>query len=162
MRQIFSQLRPLALGLVLAAFGLVLATGQGHAQLAPPPGYYKDQKVVYHNDGGTPDNAAYFRKLLTNIRNHVNAVGKDHIEVRVVDHGDGLILFQLANQDADLAKRIDALKADGVKFLICGRTLAERHIDWHTLYGVKEGDLVPSGVAELARLQGMGYVYIHP
>jgi intracellular sulfur oxidation DsrE/DsrF family protein len=25
-----------------------------------------------------------------------------------------------------------------------------------------EADIVPSGVAELARLQGMGFVYIHP
>jgi hypothetical protein len=32
----------------------------------------------------------------------------------------------------------------------------------HTLYGVKQEDLVPSGVAELARLQLMGFQYIHP
>lgn len=162
MRQIFSRLRPIALFVVLAAFGIAFAPSHGMAQMQAPPGYYKDQKVVYHNDGGAPDNAAYFRKLLTNIRNHVSAVGKDHVEIRVVDHGDGVILFQLANQDADFAKRIDALKAMGVKFLICGNTLSERHIDWHTLYGVKESDLVPSGVAELARLQGMGFAYIHP
>ncbi len=30
------------------------------------------------------------------------------------------------------------------------------------LYGVKDEDIVPSGVAEIARLQGLGYVYIHP
>jgi hypothetical protein len=30
------------------------------------------------------------------------------------------------------------------------------------LYRVKPEDVVPSGVAELARLQGMGFVYIHP
>ena len=30
------------------------------------------------------------------------------------------------------------------------------------LYGVKDADVVPSGVAELARLQGQGFVYIHP
>ena len=89
-------------------------------------------------------------------------MGKDHIQLRVVDHGDGLVLFQLANQDHDLAARIDALKAEGVKFLICNNTLTERHIDWHTLYGVKQGDIVPSGVAEISRLEGMGYLYIHP
>lgn len=145
---------------ILAA--VLLGITPAGAQMTPPPGYYKDQKVVYHNDGGAPDNAAYFRKLLTNIKNHIDAVGKDHVEIRVVDHGDGLILFQMANKDPDLAHRIDALKAEGVKFLICSNTLRERHIDWHTLYGVKEDDLIPSGVAELARLQQMGYVYIHP
>lgn len=152
-------LRPL----LLAAFGAVLTIGAARAQ-APgvPPGYYTDQKVVYENDGGSPDNAAYFRKLLTNVKNHVAAVGKDHIQLRVVDHGEGVALLQMANQDHDLAARIDALKAEGVKFLVCNNTLSERHIDWHTLYGVKQSDIVPSGVAELARLQGMGYSYIHP
>lgn len=30
------------------------------------------------------------------------------------------------------------------------------------LYGLKGVDIVPSGVAEIARLQGQGYVYEHP
>ena len=127
-----------------------------------PAGYYKDQKVVYHNDGGSPENKVYFKRLLNNIKNHVEAVGKDHLDLRVVDHGDGLILFQAANDDKELASRVETLKAQGVKFLICNNTLTERKIDWHTLYGVKQDDIVPSGVAELARLQGMGFVYIHP
>ena len=130
--------------------------------LAAPPGYYTDQKVVYHNDGGWPDNATYFSHLLRNLHNHIAAVGKDHVEIRVVDHGDGVILFQLAKTEPKFAQAIDALKADGVRFLICQNTLNERHIDWHTLYGVKQDDIVPSGIAELARLQGMGFVYIHP
>ena len=132
------------------------------AAAAPPAGYYTDQKVVYHNDGGFPDNLTYFRRLLNNLRNHVAAVGKDHVEIRVVDHGDGLILFQMAKTDEKLAQAIDARKADGVRFLICQNTLDERKIDWHTLYGVTEPDIVPSGVAELVRLQLMGFVYVHP
>jgi intracellular sulfur oxidation DsrE/DsrF family protein len=144
----------------LLSLGLLLASVV--ASRAAPPGYYTDQKVVYHNDGGWPDNATYFRRILNNLRNHVAAVGKDHVEIRVVNHGDGIILFQLAQTDEKLAHAIDARKADGVKFLICQNTLDERKIDWHTLYGVQEADIVPSGVAELARLQGMGFVYVHP
>ncbi len=49
-----------------------------------------------------------------------------------------------------------------MRFLICANTLKERQIDWHSLYGVTQNDIVPSGAAELARLQGMGFVYIHP
>ena len=128
---------------------------------ATPAGYYQDQKVVYHNDGGGPDNAAYFKRMLNSIKNHIEAVGKDHIEIRVVDHGAGVDLFQMAQTDKLLAGQIDYLRAQGVRFLICANTLKERQIDWHTLYGVKEDDIVPSGVAELARLQGMGFVYIH-
>jgi len=148
---------------VAVSFALLLsvfiATG---ARAAVPPGYYADQKVVYHNDAGGPDNATYFRRVLNNLRNHVAALGKDHIEIRVVDHGDGVIMLSMASTDEKLAQLIDARKADGVRFLVCQNTLDERHIDWHTLYGVSEDDIVPSGVAEIVRLQMMGFTYVHP
>lgn len=145
------------LAIVMAvAMGLDLGTAQ-----AAPPGYFKDQKVVYYNDGGYPDNTAYFKMMLTNIRNNIEAVGKGHIQVRVVDLGAGVDLFITTNTNPDLASRIDALKAEGVKFLICNNALKGRKIDSHTLYGVKESDIVPSGVAELIRLQQMGFFYIH-
>lgn len=144
------------------SFTLLLTAISATSVLAAPANYFKDQKVVYHNDGGGPDNATYFRKILTNLKNHVAAVGKDHVQIRVVDHGDGVIMLQMAKTDEKLAQLIDARKAEGVRFLICQNTLEERNIDWHTLYGVTKEDLVPSGVAELARLQMMGYVYVHP
>ncbi len=144
------------------SFALLMTAMTATGVWAAPPGYYTDQKVVYHNNGGSPDNAAYFRKLLTNLRNHIAAVGKDHVQIRVVDHGDGIVLLQLAKTDEKLAEMVDARKAEGVRFLVCQNTLDERKIDWHTLYGVSEDDIVPSGVAELARLQIMGFSYIHP
>jgi uncharacterized protein len=144
------------------SFALLLTAMFATGVWAAPAGYYTDQKVVYHNDGGGPDNATYFRKLLNNLRNHVAALSKDHVEIRVVDHGDGVVMLQMAKTDEKLAQAIDARKAEGVRFLICQNTLDERNIDWHTLYGVSQQDIVPSGVAELARLQIMGFVYIHP
>ncbi|WP_414684741.1 DsrE family protein [Methylosinus sp.] len=140
---------------------MVLASGLGWRAMAEPADYYKDQKVVYHNDGGGPDNAAYFKRMLNSIKNHIEAVGERHVEIRVVDHAGGVELFQLANADKELAARLDALKAQGVRFLVCANTLRERNIDRRTLYGVAESDIVPSGVAELARLQALGFVYIH-
>ncbi len=101
-------------------------------------------------------------RLLNSIHNHIEAVGKEHVEIRVVDHGGGLELFQLANTNKELASRLDDLRGARVRFLICANTLKERQIDWHSLYGVTQNDIVPSGAAELARLQGMGFVYIHP
>jgi uncharacterized protein len=144
------------------SFALLLTAMFATGVWAAPAGYYTDQKVVYHNDGGGPDNATYFRRLLNNLRNHVAALGKDHVEIHVVDHGDGVVMLQMAKTDEKLAQAIDARKAEGVRFLICQNTLDERNIDWHTLYGVSQQDIVPSGVAELARLQIMGFVYIHP
>jgi intracellular sulfur oxidation DsrE/DsrF family protein len=93
---------------------------------AAPAGYYRDQKVIYHNDGGGPDNAAYFKRMLNSIKNHIEAVGKDHIEIRVVDHSAGVDLFQIAQTDKLLAGQIDYLRAQGVRFLICANTLKER------------------------------------
>ncbi|GJD87157.1 hypothetical protein BHAOGJBA_0657 [Methylobacterium hispanicum] len=147
----------LMIAVVLATLGL----GEAHAGSEAPAGYYADQKVVYHNDGG-PDGATYFKRLLGNLRNHIEAVGKSHVEIRVVSHGDGVALFQSAASDREVAARIDALKGMGVRFLVCAYTLRERKIDRGTLYGVTEDDVVPSGAAELARLQGMGFAYIHP
>jgi intracellular sulfur oxidation DsrE/DsrF family protein len=71
-------------------------------------------------------------------------------------------MFQDVTRDQKLAQAIDDRKADGVRFLICQNTLDERKIDWHTLYGVTEQDIVPSGIAELVRLQKMGFTYVHP
>jgi hypothetical protein len=148
---------------ILLAFAISLVGFKAYSIENPTPGYYKAQKVVYHNDGGTPDNAAYSKRMLNSMKNHVEAMaaGKAKLEIRVVSHSGGVEMFQLANTDKDIAGRIDALKASGVRFLICNNTLKERKIDWHTLYGVKEDDIVPAGVAEVIRLQAMGFFYIH-
>ena len=46
---------------------------------------------------------------------------------------------------------------------MCNNTLVGRDISWEDdLYDVWEEDIVPSGVAELSRLQQMGYTYIKP
>ncbi|MHB2205338.1 DsrE family protein [Methylobacterium sp. CM6257] len=148
--------------LLLAVLLATLGAGVARSGSAAPAGYYADQKVVYRNGGRGPDDTAYFKRLLGNLRNHVEAVGKEHVDIRVVSLGDGVALLQSAVDNTDLAGRIDALRAAGVRFLVCANTLRERKIDRGALYGVSADDIVPSGVAELARLQGMGFAYIHP
>jgi len=118
------------------------------------------QKVVYHNNGSSePD---YYKHFLANVRNHINAVGRDNIELVVVAHGDGLSMLSEAETDPDLAGKIDALKAEGVRFLICANTLRSRNISLDELYEATDADVVPSGVAEIARLEQQGFVYLHP
>jgi intracellular sulfur oxidation DsrE/DsrF family protein len=118
------------------------------------------QKVVYHNNGSSePD---YYKHFLANVRNHINAVGRDNIELVVVGHGNGLQLLSDAETDPALAEKIDALRADGVRFLICANTLRSRNITLDELYGAKDEDVVPSGVAEIARLEQEGFAYLHP
>lgn len=153
-----STIMKLVLSLMLAGSQLIVPS---FAQTAPPQAYAA-QKAVYHNNGRGTDSAPYFKALLKNLRNHVQAVGPKGLDAKVVNHGDGVMLLQLAATDPDLAKSLDDLRDNGVRFLVCQNTLDERKIDWKTLYGVTKEDVVPSGIAELVKLQQQGYVYVHP
>jgi intracellular sulfur oxidation DsrE/DsrF family protein len=62
----------------------------------------------------------------------------------------------------NLAAHLDSLRSKGVHFLICRNTLRGMNLRLEDLYGVQVTDVVPSGVAEIARLQGLGFVYVHP
>ena len=118
------------------------------------------QKVVYHVNGGdAKQNLATMR----NIQNHINAVGKDKLDLRVVMHGDGLNLVKEAKSNKDLSSNIDKLKLQGVAFNVCKNTLTGKKLDAKKdLYDVSDKDIVPSGVAQLAILQSQGFAYIKP
>ena len=124
---------------------------------------YGQQKVVYHinYDGGDADKA--YRGALRNIQNHINAVGAENIDVKVVLHGNGLGLLMHAKTNEQLEGAVASLKSQNVGFQVCNNTLKGRKIDYNKdLFDVYEEDIVPSGVAELSRLQQMGYTYIKP
>ncbi len=124
---------------------------------------YGKQKVVYHiNYNGGSDDKAY-RGALRNIQNHINAVGADNLELKVVLHGNGVGLLKSAKSNQKLQMDVTNLKTQQVSFHVCNNTLAGRKIDYNTdLFEVFDDDIVPSGVAELSRLQQMGYTYIKP
>ncbi|MDX1352249.1 MAG: DsrE family protein [Thiomicrorhabdus sp.] len=133
---------------------------------------YGHQKVVYHINY---DDAKKQFSTLRNIQNHINAVGAENIEVRVVMHGDGLSLllkpdalknvpkFKSANAVDKITQRVDRLKLQGVHFNVCANTLKGRNVNLEKdLYDASNDDIVPSGVAELAHLQGQGFIYLRP
>lgn len=124
---------------------------------------YGKQKVVYHiNYNGGEEDAAY-RGALRNIQNHINAVGVDNMEIKVVLHGNGVSLLKSAKSNEKLQMDVTSLKTQNVAFNVCNNTLVGRKIDYNAdLFEVFEDDIVPSGVAELSRLQQMGYTYIKP
>lgn len=126
-----------------------------------PAGYYAMQKVVYQNDGGLPDDKAYFERLMHHLSAHLE-VTDGKVEIKVVSFAAGVKMFQMAKTDAALAASLDKLRARGVRFMVCRNTMRAMGLKPEDLYGVKGDDVVPSGVAEIARLQGLGYVYIHP
>ena len=144
--------------IVAAAAIWALASGPVVAQDG-----YAPQKVVYHiNETGGDDGSGY-KGALGNIRNHIKAVGKDNLDLRVVMHGDGLDLLAKARDNQQLQGLISGLKNDGVRFLVCNNTLEGRDIDAEKdLFDVWPEDIVPSGVAELGKLQMEGFAYIKP
>lgn len=78
-------------------------------------------------------------------------------------HRNGLSLLMQAKDDVKLQGNVSNLKAQNVSFSVCSNTLRGRKIDKDKdLFEVLEEDIVPSGVAEVSRLQGMGYTYIKP
>jgi uncharacterized protein len=144
--------------LVLA--GMIGGTGAASAE---SDSYFGEQKVVYHinYDGG--DGGDGYRPAMTNIQNHIDAVGAENLEVLVVLHGDGLGLLRDAMDNQALQMDVTSLKTQNVAFRICQITLDRREISFEDdLFEVWEEDIVPSGVAEVARLQQMGYAYIKP
>ena len=131
-----------------------------------------EQKVVYHINYDMPKKQA---GALRNIQNHINAVGAENMDIKVVLHGNGLSLllnpeslsslpkFKQANATDAMTSRVDGLKNQGVKFQVCANTIKGRKVDLENdLYNVEQADIVPSGVAELTHLQMAGYTYIKP
>jgi len=132
---------------------------------------YGKQKVVYHINY---DNPKQQKGALRNIQNHINAVGEENLEVRVVLHGNGLSMLtypdslkktklKKANSTEDMQVKVDTLKNQGVNFNICANTLKGKKIDSEEdLYNVEISEIVPSGVAHLSYLQAQGFSYIKP
>ena len=128
------------------------------------------QKVVYHvNYYGAKQQQAALR----NIQNHINAIGAENLDLKVVMHGNGVSLvmepdalgsnkMKEGNADQDMQARIANLKGQNVEFQVCANTLKGRKVEMESLYDVEKADIVPSGVAQLAILQSQGYAYIKP
>ena len=147
--------------IAIVASAMVVASAMAGASAANER--YGKQKVVYHinYNGGEADKA--YRGALRNIQNHINAVGKDNMEIKVVLHGNGVGLLKSAKANEKLQMDVTSLKTQNVAFNVCNNTIVGRNIDYNKdLFEVFEDDIVPSGVAELSRLQMMGYTYIKP
>lgn len=148
----------------LLAAAIVLTSFTGQAST------YEPQKVVYHVNY---DNAKRQAGALRNIQNHINAVGADKLDLRVVMHGKGLSLMLIpeeaqktklpsGNANEAMQGKIASLRSQGVTFKVCANTLRGKKISVDNLFDVMKEDVVPSGVAELAKLQTKGFTYLRP
>jgi intracellular sulfur oxidation DsrE/DsrF family protein len=161
-----SKTRTFAIALVGAASIAVAATAvmRKPARSAPAQIYfqlYEPQKVVYHVHTGGGLFGSHNRDLISIMNNHLRAVGEGFLDLRLVLQGNGIDILQQAMKDERLAEAISDLRRKGVRFLICYNTLVGHGIDYEKdLYGVKKEDIVSAGVAEVARLEAQGFVYL--
>ena len=143
--------------LSLIAFALLASGGSSVALAADTAGV---QKVVYHINY---NDEKQLNAALGNAKNHIAAIGKDKIDMKIVMHGPGVDLLKMANTDLGVQQKVILLKKDGVDFAVCKNTLENKKINYKDdLFDVSEKDIVPSGVAEVATLQQKGYAYIKP
>ena len=115
-------------------------------------------KVVYHLNEGLPQATNGLR----NIRNHLEVNPK--AQIVVVAHAQGVDYLMKGKKDANgnpYEAIVQDLKTQGVKFDVCEITLRNRKLTKDLF--IEEVAYVPSGVAEIARLQQReGYAYLRP
>jgi intracellular sulfur oxidation DsrE/DsrF family protein len=118
----------------------------------------QEVKVVYHVNTGLETTAA----ILNNVRNHLSA--DPTAKIAVVTHGPGIDFLLEGAKDSkgrEFSGVVGDLSSKGVQFRVCNNTLQTRNIDASKVQ--MEAKVVPSGVAEVARLQAKeGYVYLKP
>lgn len=117
----------------------------------------QQDKVVYHVNDAVNATAA-----IRNINNHLEVNPK--VKIVVVTHAQGVDFLMDGKKDANgnpYNIPVEDLKARGVKFDVCEITLRNRKLN-RKLF-IPEATFVPSGVAEITRLQQReGYAYLRP
>ncbi len=139
----------------VAALLLVLATAftvVGLQQWAQA----REERVVYHINESTDPATA--------LRNLANLVDSNPgVKAVVVAHNKGVDFLLAGARDADSGEPFESaiarLRGRGVEFRVCGNTLARRSIDPRRV--IAGATLVPSGIAEIGRLQNREhYAYV--
>lgn len=138
--------------------GTALIGCNNQQELKPAKNGYSQQRVVYHVNNLQTANGA-----LRNVKNHLNALGDDNVEIIVVTHSSGAFAMVDGTQDKkgnSFEDTIQKLANRGVKFNICANTIRGKKIDKNKIN--LNAKVVPSGVAEVAHLQQKGYYYVKP
>lgn len=137
--------------------GLMLAAGIGIKELAGDDrsAAGAHSKVVYHiSQTGTASAA------LRSLANHLEAA--PGVQVVVVAHNNGInfLLRGARDETGELYEaNVRKFMTLGVQFRVCNNTLVRQGIEASRV--VPEAKLVPSGIAEIGRLQSQeGYAYM--
>jgi intracellular sulfur oxidation DsrE/DsrF family protein len=137
---------------LFSLFGMFLSAWAAMASAA------SEIKTVYHLNEGIEQAVAALR----NARNHLDA--DPGAKIVFVTHGKGIDFLLDGAKDKNgnpFEVTVQTLKQSRVEFRVCRNTLTSRKIDPATV--IVDATIVPSGVAEVARLQANeGFVYLRP
>jgi uncharacterized protein len=140
--------------ILLTLLACTMLFGAAHAQQKPPP----PVRAVYHFSEGP----AQASRGLEYIRNHLEV--DPNAQIVAVTHAlgvDFLMKGAKTEKGNPFAAAIEDLDLAGVKFRVCEITLRERGLKREQF--LPQVEFVPSGVAEIARLQSReGYAYLKP
>ncbi len=140
---------------LMALLYVVLAAGCAATRVSDPVG---PDRVVYHLNSGLEQASNGLR----NVRNHLEVNPK--AQIVLVAHAQGVDYLMKGAKDAHgnpYETIVQDLVGQGVRFNVCEITLRNRQLRRDQF--IEEASFVPSGVAEITRLQSReGYAYLRP
>ena len=143
---------------VLAAVALqCLALAGSAAAQAAQPGGSVHKIVVQVNE----DDPKRWTLMLNNVDNLIAALGKDHVDIKIVTYGPGINMFR--KDKSSVLARLQALKqmaGKDVEFTVCSNTLKAMNVDRQEIVEFVD-DFYP-GIVRIVELQEKGYVYLRP
>ena len=128
---------------VLLGFGMTCALAQ--------------VKAVFHIDNATEQALAGLRS----INNFLDTEPSAKIVVVTLANGVDFLMNDAKDRNGNPYEvAVDLLQRRGVRFEVCEITLKNRGLKQDQF--IEQATFTPSGVLELAKLQGQGYAYIKP
>jgi intracellular sulfur oxidation DsrE/DsrF family protein len=136
---------------------IVIAVGMGPAAAD----HVKDGRgvhriVVQVNE----DNPQVWNLTLNNIANLIGAMGKEHVDIKVITYGPGINMFKKGSR---VLERLDSIKKFGgssIGYTVCSNTMKAMQVERQDIVELVD-DFYP-GIVRIVELQEKGYVYLRP
>jgi uncharacterized protein len=145
---------------MVRAFVILIAIALGMTEPAAAD-HVKDGRAVHRivvqvNE----DNPQLWSLTLNNIGNLIGAMGKEHVDIRVIAYGPGINMFKKGNS---VLERLDSLKkfaGPSVGYTVCSNTMKAMKVEREDIVPLVD-DFYP-GIVRVVELQEKGYVYLRP
>jgi intracellular sulfur oxidation DsrE/DsrF family protein len=145
---------------MLRAFVILIGIALGMAGPAAAD-HVKDGRAVHRivvqvNE----DNPQLWNLILNNIANLIGAMGKEHVDIKVIAYGPGINMFK---KGSTVLERLDSLKkfaGSSVGYTVCSNTMKAMKVERQDIVELVD-DFYP-GIVRVVELQEQGYVYLRP